>query len=446
MPPPRPIPEAPRVNPFKRLERYVSAFFKLGRLARMTKAAAHSVAVIEPRVDALTHDLYDVSDRQGQLEAEIRGAMVDEVDGRFDEAESQLETAISALHSLENRVGKMEGEADLHRIRYKAIRAERDSLNAQLSAMDDRLAVLDAALTGMRDRLGGTEVVHFEAMAREVADMRWQMDRSRADAALASRAYTELSRRLDLQRFRHGEAAADVAPESPPAREGLEALLEAFYNRLEDRYRGAREEIRGRLTVYLPDVTAALKATGGLPALDLGCGRGEWLELLASRGVTARGVDLNPVQIAEAEAAGLDVAQADALKTLAEVPDNALSVITAHHLIEHLPFESVTWMSREALRALAPGGVLIYETPNCHNLIVGARTFHIDPTHRAPLPSELISALLDTVGFHPVEMRPLHPSGTLEAFQQDNRADPYIAELLFGPQDLAAIAMKPGTS
>jgi O-antigen chain-terminating methyltransferase len=180
--------------------------------------------------------------------------------------------------------------------------------------------------------------------------------------------------------------------------------------------------------------------------LDLGCGRGEWVELLTEQGHAAEGIDLNPVQIAEAEAAGLPVRQGDALAALAEAPDNAYAAVTAHHLVEHLPFETVGWMTREALRVLAPGGVLIYETPNPRNLIVGATTFHLDPTHRRPMPAEVLTTLLDTAGYHPVEARPLHPSETLGAFRRDARADPYIAELLFGPQDLAVLATKPAVA
>ena len=185
-------------------------------------------------------------------------------------------------------------------------------------------------------------------------------------------------------------------------------------------------------------------ARSARPVLDLGCGRGEWLELLAEAGIAAEGVDTNPMQIAEA-GPGLAIREGDALAALAEAPDGAYAAITAHHLVEHLPFDRVVWMTREALRCLAPGGVLIYETPNPRNLIVGATTFHIDPTHRRPLPAEVLTTLMDTAGFHPVEARPLHPSETREAVVAEGRLDPDIADLLFGPQDLAVIGTRPAT-
>ncbi|GMG81876.1 hypothetical protein LNKW23_10890 [Paralimibaculum aggregatum] len=431
------------MNPFKRLERYFSAFFKLGRLARTTKATAHSISVIEPRIDGLTQDLYEIGDMVRRVEGETRalrdgvsgtqnGTRLDAVErqldalqGRMDSFEQWMQSAEPHLAALESLSGRL---AAYERYFYRLEEAFRDAKETNSRRLDDLEGEMSAHIRP------GTERAVREAT------------RATAEIAQAGRAYAELTRRIDLMRFRGAsEAAGDTPPaEARPPREGLEALLDAFYGRLEDRYRGSREEIRRRLTVYLPDLARAAEATGGKPVLDLGCGRGEWLEVVREAGHPGRGIDLNPVQIAEARAAGLDVEVGDALKALAEAPDDSFSAITAHHLIEHLPFESVTWMTREALRALAPGGVLIYETPNCHNLIVGARTFNIDPTHNKPLPSELLSVLLDSVGFHPVEMRPLHPSETLDSFTRDNRADPYLAELLFGPQDLAAIATKPG--
>ncbi len=498
-PPPRHQPEGKPVSLLKRLERYVSALFKLGRTAKLAKTASHAATVIEPRLDALAQDFYEFREEVGSGHAfggddgwgprlerveitarETRDRLAEfavappriaEVEGALERVEGKLDTAEGWLHTAEVRLDAMEGEIARARVRRKDF----DEVAQRVSTLEERLREENAALRGqvadltakldaLTARVEGGEG-HFKALEdafrrhsedahgrlsaveRDLGDrlggFERRVDRVVGDVAQAGRAYADLTRRLDLQRFRAGEAAADAAPPSEPPREGLEALMDAFYGRLEDRFRGSREEIKGRLTVYLDDIDRAMAATGALPALDLGCGRGEWVELLTESGYAARGIDLNPVQIAEAAAKGLAVEQGDALAALAAAPDNAYAAITAHHLIEHLPFETLTWMTREALRVLAPGGVLIYETPNCRNLIVGATTFNIDPTHKKPLPAELLSTLLDTVGYHPVEMRPLHPSETLEAFARDDRADPYLAELLFGPQDLAAIAIKP---
>ncbi len=76
----------------------------------------------------------------------------------------------------------------------------------------------------------------------------------------------------------------------------------------------------------------------------------------------------------------------------------ALSAVTLIHVIEHLQLDDLLVLLREARRAIADGGVVILETPNPENLFVSSYTFHIDPTHVRPLPFELISTILSTVG------------------------------------------------
>lgn len=439
-----PAPENAPVSVLKRLERYFSAFFKLGRLSRTAKSAAHSVSVLEPRLDALSDDLLDLSERHVAL-GDLAGQIGDiqDIIGRDG---SSGETLSARIEDIGQELGRFRRRLEIALGLPSDADTSGSGLIAQVSDLqaDFRRASEDLAarLATVEARLDRDIEPVVLAGGERLGTIERRLSEAAMDSAQTKRAYGEVSRRLDAIRFGGGEGRA-AAPEGPPSTEGLDALLEAFYGRLEDRYRGAREEIKGRLRVYLADVEAAATAAPGKPVLDLGCGRGEWIELLTEQRIAAEGVDLNAIQIAEAKAAGLDVREGDALKALADAPDNAYAAITAHHLVEHLPFRTVSWMTREALRVLAPGGVLIYETPNARNLIVGATTFHIDPTHVRPVVAEVLTTLMDTLGFHPIEARPLHPSETREAFLAANRADPYIAELLFGPQDLAILATKP---
>lgn len=172
-------------------------------------------------------------------------------------------------------------------------------------------------------------------------------------------------------------------------------MSDRFYRAFEDRYRGSRELIRSRLLAYLP----FLQALGGGAALDLGCGRGEWLELLVEQGFAARGVDLDEGMLAACRSRRLNVEQADALATLGAAADNSLALVSAFHLVEHIPFEMLQQLVREALRALRPGGLLILETPNPENLVVGATSFYLDPSHLRPLPPQLLDFVVQHNGF-----------------------------------------------
>jgi SAM-dependent methyltransferase len=165
-----------------------------------------------------------------------------------------------------------------------------------------------------------------------------------------------------------------------------------FYRSFEDRHRGGRDVIKRRLTVYRPFLEPLL-GDATAQALDLGCGRGEWLELLREWGLPGRGVDRDEGMLGACSAAALQVERGDALAALQASASDSLAVVSAFHLVEHLAFPDVYALVAEAKRVLRPGGLLIMETPNPENLIVGASAFYLDPTHQRPLPPDLLAFL-----------------------------------------------------
>jgi O-antigen chain-terminating methyltransferase len=133
--------------------------------------------------------------------------------------------------------------------------------------------------------------------------------------------------------------------------------------------------------------------------LDIGCGRGEWLALLKAHNIATRGVDLNAAMAEQARSRGLDVEQGDAIAHLRAGLPEGLAAITAFHVVEHLAFAELVALFDEAYRALAPGGIVLFETPNPENIVVGACTFNYDPTHRKPLPPDFLRFLAEARGF-----------------------------------------------
>jgi SAM-dependent methyltransferase len=172
-----------------------------------------------------------------------------------------------------------------------------------------------------------------------------------------------------------------------------------FYRAFEDRHRGTRELISQRLQVYLPFITPLLEGNGSRRAADLGCGRGEWLEILIGCGFEANGIDLDDGMLEACRERGLPAQRNDALSYLATVEDNSLAIVSGFHIAEHIPFPDLQTLVAEALRVLIPGGVLILETPNAENIAVGTNGFYLDPTHERPIPHLLLSFLTDHTGF-----------------------------------------------
>lgn len=172
-----------------------------------------------------------------------------------------------------------------------------------------------------------------------------------------------------------------------------------FYRAFEDRERGSRELILGRLDQYRPLLQYLTGQFAEARALDVGCGRGEWLQVVRSEGIDGYGVDLDAGMLDACREEGLAVEQGDALAWLAAQPDASLALITAFHVVEHIPFDGVQQLVDQAHRVLQPGGLLIMETPNPDNLSVGAHTFYLDPTHERPIPPALLKFVPEYVGF-----------------------------------------------
>ena len=180
-------------------------------------------------------------------------------------------------------------------------------------------------------------------------------------------------------------------------------MTDLFYSAFEDRYRGSRELIKSRQSVYLPFIEKLQTKGRALKALDLGCGRGEWLELLRDWGVEAEGVDLDDSMLRICYEMDLAVSNQNALTVLAQAPSASLDIVSGFHIAEHLEFSQLVTLVNESFRVLRPGGLLILETPNSENIAVATSSFYLDPTHHNPIPIQLLGFLLNFTGFPVVE-------------------------------------------
>ncbi len=214
-----------------------------------------------------------------------------------------------------------------------------------------------------------------------------------------------------------------------------------YYRAFEDRYRGSRELIHERQQIYVPFLEPIMQLYPECRALDLGCGRGEWLEILAHTGFKPLGVDLDTGMLDACHALGLPVEKGDALEMLKSLPDESLTVVSGFHIAEHIPFEDLKVLVAEALRVLKPAGLLILETPNAENLVVGTQTFYLDPTHEHPIPHLLLSFLTEYSGFCRSKLLRLQES---TALAEGGPVD--LMSVLHGVSpDYAIIAQKQGT-
>lgn len=228
----------------------------------------------------------------------------------------------------------------------------------------------------------------------------------------------------------------------------LQVKMDALYSAFEDRFRGPREVVRARVAPYLDIVRQAAAGTREAPVVDVGCGRGEWLELLRDEGLDGFGIDLNSTFAATAPELGIKVVHGDAIEELRLLPPGSIGAMTSMHLVEHLPFDKVVELIESAKGALREGGVLVLETPNPENIDVATLYFYMDPTHRNPLPPEMLRWVVEACGFRDVQIlrlseeRPLNAPEPVSPYSDAAPAvNHYVARTRIAP-DYAIVATK----
>ncbi|MEK7888715.1 methyltransferase domain-containing protein [Burkholderia contaminans] len=182
------------------------------------------------------------------------------------------------------------------------------------------------------------------------------------------------------------------------------AVVDSFYRAFEDRHRGSRDLIKSRLAKYAAFFQPLAALHPGAMTFDVGCGRGEWLELMIEAGFVASGVDLDDEMLEACRERNLPVSKGDAIEHLATLDSDSHALISAFHVVEHVSFEQLKTLVSEALRVLKPGGLLILETPNPENIAVATCNFYIDPSHQKPVPPMLLSFVAEHAGFDRVKV------------------------------------------
>lgn len=308
----------------------------------------------------------------------------------------------------------------------------------------ERAATLEAAASELREALSAANV----EIERQQEILESCVDLSSRVPSLSRRInYHQRSREIFIREILTALVGEDRATDTrtEAVAETLEQhmsdKLEAWYVAFEDACRGEREDVRENFREYLPKVASVVDAVGEeLPLIDIGCGRGEWLDVVREQGWKGLGIDTNRVMVDECQEEGLWVIQGDGLDYLRSLEDGSVALVSAFHVVEHLPFEQLYMLCEEAARVLAPGGAILFETPNPENVLVGSHTFYHDPTHRNPLTPTALEFLVTYCGFDSIEIERLHPYPESAKVPGDDPLTQRVNGHLCGPQDFAIFA------
>ena len=243
-----------------------------------------------------------------------------------------------------------------------------------------------------------------------------------------------------VRQFNHLQRQIDRSINTSEVNQDLERLLESFYCQFEAEYRGSSDSVRHRLRPYRDRLT---ESPTPLIVVDLGCGRGEWLTMVRDLGHFVQGVDCNPEFVEICHQQELKVELADAGAWLHDQPDQSVDVVSAFHVIEHLPFSTLADWIQQIYRILKPQGWLLLETPNMSQFHVGLVDFYRDPTHIQRIHPQTIQTLLECCHFSAVETAYVNANG--EAIEWLPAAEVKLQDPgQYGalPADLAIVARK----
>jgi O-antigen chain-terminating methyltransferase len=329
-------------------------------------------------------------------------------------------------HWSEWRVGFEERRAasEIHMLR---------TISEQQGAFQHRVTLLEQSF---RQLVSHQHAEFAQELARNTAEVQQRLweDLQKVRSEYDQLIHTEL--RLLRQKQMTASAVAPAAAAAQPAFHTHAAPpVPIDWSRFAEVFRGSEDRIRRQQERYLRIFAGAVG-----PVLDLGCGRGEFLEAAREAGIRASGIDQSQECVALCSAKGLDAECADMFAYLASVPDRSLGGVLCSQVIEHLPPDQLPRLIHLLGAKLRPGARVVFETPNPECLAIFATHFLIDPTHTRPVPAPLLRFYLEEAGFGAIEIETLSPAvETMPALAELPAA---VRDAFFGGLDYAIIATK----
>lgn len=396
---------------------------------RSTEIARQTTEDAERRIWASIHEVTERARRETDaLRSYTEAAVGNAEAAAIEVARAHAEASAADAETTAVEAARAHAEAAASTAETRAIEvAGQHAAEAATAAEVEAIAAARAHLEASNDAIVASSRTHAEeAIEQAVGSVRRELALVRSAAA---RAATGTS----------NAASVSTTAHTSPTEPEIDDLL---YVALENRFRGDPALVAERQQRYVAFVEQV--ADDDHPVLDLGCGRGEWLGVLAEAGIPATGIDSNRSAVDECRQAGLDADVGDLVEVLGATAAGSIGAITMFQVVEHLPFGVLVHTLAECRRVLRPGGVLICETPNALNLNVAASSFWLDPTHERPMHPELLRFLAEESGFAKTEDVFCNALGTPPDFTSiDGDAGVWLgdlAESLDGPGDYALVA------
>lgn len=305
-----------------------------------------------------------------------------------------------------------------HKLQQNEVQFLRSVADLQ-GAFQHRVSLMDASYRETAKGLHGDFQAALAKTWNDIERMRLEYERL---------IHTELRMMRQRMQFRR------EAPAALPSESAIRNPVSFDYARFAERFRGSEDYVKAGQKVYLPYFQ------GRQNVLDIGCGRGEFLEMMRGAGASARGIDLDAEAVGLCREKGLQADAADLFAYLAAQPEESFDGIFCSQVVEHLAPERLPEMIRLAASRLASGAVIAIETPNPECLAIFATHFYLDPTHTRPVPYPLLVFYLEEFGVGGIEVKKLSPA--VESMPALASLPEAFREAFFGGLDYAVIGKK----
>lgn len=337
------------------------------------------VRTVQPSLDALRSDQQAAQNAQREFNAKV------------------VQTMNGLVELVDSEFARQRREFDAH---LQTFQAQFDTFQAQFDTFQAHLNTLQSHIDNRLEQI--------EPRMDAIEPMIWMFDR-RKEAMEIEQILFEQKLEQMFATLRTLEASGKLPSQPLPASERQEDYR---YFIFENRHRGDEQDITRRISGYVEYFTGCSRV------LDIGCGRGEFLELLREQGIHGYGIEPNSNLATYCRSKGLEVEQIDVFAHLQALPDNSLDGIFMAHVVEHFPPQDLQQLLQLCFAKLGQHKYFIAETPNPKSLYAFSHFFYKDVTHRNPLPSEALEFLVKCAGFQDIQVVQRNPFSPQEMLQE----------------------------
>lgn len=373
----------------------------------------HNISTLMVHHKQLSHDL-DAKIRH--INENLRGLNI-EVQGYHQEA-VELKDIRRNWSEWRESFEERRSAAEIHMLR---------TVSELQGAFQHRVTLLEQSLKQSILKQHADYAASLEKSTREVQQRLWKdLENIRAE-------YEKLIH-SELKTLRQKQLALEHV--AAPARSGSSNdAMPIDWMRFADRFRGSEERIKQQQAHYADCFKGAVGEV-----LDIGCGRGEFLDAAREAGLTAKGIDQSVESVGLCRAKGLNAELADLYSYLNGLPDRSLGGVYCSQVVEHLPADGVPRLAKLLGTKLRSGATVVIETPDPQCLAIFATHFYIDPTHTRPVPAPLMAFYLEESGFGNIRVERSSPA--VESMPVLAELSSGVRDQFFGGLDYAIIAKR----